>query len=95
MHAPPPLPPATGCCCAQFYERDLRARMLSQAFNTKPYNDFDGQAFVVHFHGPKVQAWSAARVGRVGQGLHRRLLAPGGRTTASPARKTYMHLDVY
>ena len=37
----------------QFYEHDLRKRMMSQAFNTKPYNDFDNASYIVHFHGPK------------------------------------------
>ncbi|GIL81751.1 hypothetical protein Vretimale_1367 [Volvox reticuliferus] len=37
----------------KFYETDLRGRMLSQVFNTKPYNAFDPNAFIVHFHGPK------------------------------------------
>ncbi|KXZ42749.1 hypothetical protein GPECTOR_120g416 [Gonium pectorale] len=37
----------------KFYERDLRARMLSQIFNAKPYNSFDPHAVIVHFHGPK------------------------------------------
>ncbi len=27
--------------------------MLSQAFNTKPYNDFDPNSFLIHYHGPK------------------------------------------
>ncbi|EFJ43295.1 hypothetical protein VOLCADRAFT_106875 [Volvox carteri f. nagariensis] len=37
----------------KFYEHDLRSQMLNQAFNTKPYNDFDPNSFLVHFHGPK------------------------------------------
>lgn len=37
----------------QFYEHDLRSQMLNQAFNTKPYNDFDGASFLIHYHGPK------------------------------------------
>ncbi|GIL68281.1 hypothetical protein Vafri_21570 [Volvox africanus] len=37
----------------KFYEADLRSRMLSQVFNTKPYKPFDPNAFIVHFHGPK------------------------------------------
>ncbi|KAG2499755.1 hypothetical protein HYH03_002687 [Edaphochlamys debaryana] len=37
----------------KFYESDLKSRMLSQAFNTKPYNPYDPGAFIVHFHGPK------------------------------------------
>ncbi len=27
--------------------------MLSQSFNTKPYNGFDPNSFIVHYHGPK------------------------------------------
>ncbi|KAG2487834.1 hypothetical protein HYH03_013551 [Edaphochlamys debaryana] len=37
----------------KFYEFDLRSHMLSQAFNTKPYNPFDPASFLIHFHGPK------------------------------------------
>ncbi|GFR48373.1 hypothetical protein Agub_g10263 [Astrephomene gubernaculifera] len=37
----------------KFYEVDLRANMLSQAFNAKPYSAFDPAAFILHFHGPK------------------------------------------
>ncbi|GLI69846.1 hypothetical protein VaNZ11_014563 [Volvox africanus] len=37
----------------KFYEADLRGRMLNQVFNAKPYNSFDPNAFIVHFHGPK------------------------------------------
>ncbi|GLC41858.1 hypothetical protein PLESTM_001258700 [Pleodorina starrii] len=37
----------------KFYEHDLRNQMLNQAFNTKPYNDFDPNSFLIHFHGPK------------------------------------------
>ncbi|KAG2452983.1 hypothetical protein HYH02_002320 [Chlamydomonas schloesseri] len=37
----------------KFYEHDLRSQMLNQAFNTKPYNDFDGASFLIHYHGPK------------------------------------------
>lgn len=43
----------------QFYEADLRSQMLNQAFNTKPYNDFDPASFLVHFHGPKPHEYLA------------------------------------
>ncbi len=33
--------------------------MLNQAFNTKPYNDFDPASFLVHFHGPKPHEYLA------------------------------------
>jgi hypothetical protein len=37
----------------QFYEKDLRQRMLDPVFNTKPYNPFEQLTFILHFHGPK------------------------------------------
>ncbi|GFR46701.1 hypothetical protein Agub_g8320 [Astrephomene gubernaculifera] len=37
----------------KFYEHDLRSQMLNQAFNTKPYNDFDPLSYLIHYHGPK------------------------------------------
>lgn len=37
----------------QFYEKDLKQRMLDPVFNTKPYNPFEQLTFILHFHGPK------------------------------------------
>lgn len=37
----------------KFYAGDLQARILSQGFNAKPYNDLLPTASIVHFHGPK------------------------------------------
>ncbi|KAG2482987.1 hypothetical protein HYH03_018113 [Edaphochlamys debaryana] len=49
----PNFGPADQGIINKFYEKDLRSQMLNQAFNTKPYNDFDAASFLVHFHGPK------------------------------------------
>ncbi|MEW5310172.1 MAG: hypothetical protein WDW38_001993 [Sanguina aurantia] len=45
--------PADQGALNQFYEAELRAQMLPQAFNAKPYNDFIEDASILHFHGPK------------------------------------------
>ncbi len=38
-----PAPSPAPTPAPQYYESDLRAQMLNQAFNTKPYNAFDPQ----------------------------------------------------
>lgn len=37
----------------KFYERDLKAQLLSQDFNAKPYHNLRTGPYIVHFHGPK------------------------------------------
>lgn len=37
----------------KFYEKDLRAKVLDEKFNAKPYKDLNPRAHIVHFQGPK------------------------------------------
>eukprot|EP01026_Neomeris_dumetosa_P045397 TRINITY_DN3844_c0_g1_i11.p1 TRINITY_DN3844_c0_g1~~TRINITY_DN3844_c0_g1_i11.p1 ORF type:complete len:626 (-),score=26.44 TRINITY_DN3844_c0_g1_i11:480-2357(-) len=37
----------------QFYEDEVRAWKLPEAFNAKPYKEYNNNALIVHFHGPK------------------------------------------
>ncbi|GFR49842.1 hypothetical protein Agub_g11783, partial [Astrephomene gubernaculifera] len=45
--------PADQGALNKFYEADLRAQLLPQRFNAKPYRAVDPGAAILHFHGPK------------------------------------------